>query len=128
MERERLVRETWAALERGDYDAVERMFAPDARWVAVEAGPWDCESRTQIISVMRENRARGVLAGEVEQVLDAGRGRLLVAFRPAGDAQPGGWPLEDGLRWMVLSFDEEGLAREMKGCADRATALAYAAS
>ncbi len=120
---ERLVRETWAALERGDWESVEAALGPQAKWRAVEDGPWNCESRSQIVQVLRENRAAG-LDGTVEEVLDLGR-RAIVAFRPVGEG-PGQWPLENGVRWLVLTFDESGLVSEMKGCRDRAGAVEYA--
>jgi ketosteroid isomerase-like protein len=124
MDQEKLVRETWSALSGGELAVMERVLAPDARWRAVEEGPWNCESRSQIIEVMGQNLARG-LSGQVEQVLDAGAGRAIVAFRPDG-SQAGGWPLEDGVRWVVLSFGEDGLITEMKGCATKRDALDYA--
>jgi ketosteroid isomerase-like protein len=82
MDHEQQVRETWAALSRGDFETVEAAFAADARWRAVEDGEWNCENRTQILNVVRENRARRVLEGDVEEVLDVGK-RVVVAFRPA---------------------------------------------
>ncbi len=125
MDAERLVLQTWAALSGGDLAVMERVLAPDARWRAVEDGPWNCESRRQIVEVMGQNLHRG-LAGRVEQVLDAGPGRAIVAFRPDQPAQAGGWPLEDGVRWLVLSFGEDGLITEMKGCATSRDATEYA--
>lgn len=122
---EPLVRETWEALSRGDYDAVEAVFAPDAKWRAVEEGPWNCESRSQILSVMRDNRAAGALRGEVEEVRDVGSDRAIVAFRPAQQGTDA-WPLDNGIRYVVLTLDDGGLVSEMKGCRDRAEAIAYA--
>jgi ketosteroid isomerase-like protein len=118
-----LVREAWDAVSRGDFDAVESMFAADAKWRAVEEGPWNCESRAQIVTVMRDNRARRILEGDVEDVVDVGE-RAVVAFRPTSQG-PGGWPLDDGIRYVVLSF-RDGLVTEMKGCASRRVALDYA--
>jgi ketosteroid isomerase-like protein len=133
---EQLVREAWGALSRGDYDAVEAAFAPEAKWRAVEDGPWNpplrgagCESRSQILRVMRDNRAAGKLRGEVEEVLDVGSDRAIVAFRPleqeadnnSGDA----WPLDNGIRYVVLTLDGDGLVSEMKGCRDRTAAFEY---
>lgn len=120
----RLVHEAWGALARGDFAAVESVLAPDASWRAVEDGPWNCEGRAQIIGVMRERHARsGGLDGDVVEVLDVGA-RVLVAFRPARP-EPGQWPLDDGLRYVVLSIDS-GRIMEMKGCSGREAALAYA--
>ncbi len=123
MGHEELVRETWAALSRDDFGQLEAVLAPGARWRAVEDGPWNCENRSQILRVMRENRASG-LDGEVEQVRDVGD-RAIVAFRPSSET-PGQWPLDNGIRYVVLTFDSEGLVSEMKGCADRAAAFSYA--
>jgi ketosteroid isomerase-like protein len=117
-----LIRETWAALEGGDLEALEAVLAPDARWRAVEDGPWNCDDRDAILEVMRGNLSRG-LAGEVEEVLELGD-RAVVAFRPAQQA-PGAWPLEDGIRYVVVTMRAEHVV-EMKGCAHREAALAYA--
>jgi ketosteroid isomerase-like protein len=117
-----LVRDTWTAVARGDLDAMEAALAPDARWRAVEDGPWNCHSRAEILEVMRGNLARG-LAGEIDEVLTAGD-RTVVAFRPARP-RTGSWPLDGGIRYVVLTV-RDGLIAEMKGCADRAAALQYA--
>jgi ketosteroid isomerase-like protein len=123
VDHEAMVRDTWAALARGDWDAVAAVLAPEAKWRAVESGPWDCENRAAIIAVLQENRALG-LDGDVETVTDAGT-RAIVGFRPSVE-RPGQWPLDHGIRYLVLSFDADGLVSEMKGCRDRAAALEYA--
>ena len=118
-----LVRETWDALSSGDLAAAERVLAPDARWRAVEDGPWNCESRSQIVAVLERGLASG-LAGRIEEVVPAGPERAIVAFRP-DRSEPGQWPLEDGVRNLVLTF-RDGRIVEMKGCATRRAALEYA--
>jgi ketosteroid isomerase-like protein len=45
MDHEQHVRETWAALSRGDLETVEAAFAANGRWRAVEDGEWNCENR-----------------------------------------------------------------------------------
>lgn len=116
----------WEAWSQGDFHTLEAAFAPDAQWRAVEDGPWNCRDRTQIIHTMRENRKLGrTPAGEIAEITDLGE-RALVGFRP--DQQPiDGWPLDDGVRYMVLTFDG-GSVTEMKGCASRQGALDYAAA
>jgi len=55
---------------------------------------------------------------EVHETVD----RVIVAFRPDRH-DPGAWPLEDGVRWVVVSFNSE-LVSELKGCWTRADAVA----
>jgi hypothetical protein len=96
MDSQRFVRQMWNAWSNGNFDEVETAFAPNARWRAVEDGPWNCESRAQILRVMRENRQwRGAPAGTIEEVTDVG-GRILVGFRP-DSPRLDGWPLENGI-------------------------------
>jgi ketosteroid isomerase-like protein len=125
VDHERFVRETFDALRRGDLDSVKAAFAPDARWRAVEDGPWNCENRDAIMAVMTEQRtgSRGV----VEDVFDVGD-RVVVAFRPHEHDPDDPWPLDDGIRYVVVTLNDAGRVTEMKGCANRAVALEYAAS
>ena len=116
------MRETWESLSSGDLQALEGVLAPDARWRAVEDGPWNCENRAAIIEVVGNNLADG-LSGQVEEVIELDE-RAIVAFRPDRH-DPGGWPLDEGIRYLVLTA-RAGLITEMKGCIDRRTALAYA--
>lgn len=90
----------------------------------MEDGPWNCQSREAILDFLGPNLQRG-LSGEVEEVIDVGR-RSVVAFRPS-DHRAGGWPLDHGVRYVVLSF-RDALISELKGCANRQAALAYAAA
>jgi ketosteroid isomerase-like protein len=112
----------WTALSDGDLAPLEFVLAPDAKWRAVEDGPWNCENRSAILDVMRRNLARG-LSGRIDEVLDVGD-RIVVAFRP-DDPAPGQWPLDNGVRYMVLTM-RDGTTTEMTGCATRGDALAYA--
>jgi ketosteroid isomerase-like protein len=123
MDHEQLVRETYDALSRGDMDALSAVLTPDARWRAVEDGPWNCENREMILTVMAEQQIGR--AGVVEDVFDVGE-RAVVAFRPH-EHDPDAWPLDDGIRYVVLTFRDD-LISEMKGCLNREVALAYAAS
>jgi ketosteroid isomerase-like protein len=117
-----LVHDVWRALSAGDLAALESALAPDAKWRAVEDGPWNCEDREAILEVMARNLESG-LSGRIEEVLDAD-GRTIVAFRPDRH-EPGAWPLDRGVRYLVLT-SRAGLIVEMKGCASRDAALAYA--
>jgi ketosteroid isomerase-like protein len=125
--REQQVRDTFAAIERGEFEAIEEMFAPDAKWRGPEPES-DCLSRARILEVMRANRADGRLSGEIERVDELDDAHTLIAFRRAQRDEDGAMVDEDGLRWVVLTFGQDGLVAEMKGYADRASAVAYATS
>jgi ketosteroid isomerase-like protein len=116
------VTDAWAALSGGDIAAVEAVLAPDARWHAVEDGPWNCDSAREIVEALGHRLQQG-LAGNIDSIEELGE-RAIVGFRPARH-EPGAWPLDDGVRYVVLTF-REGLIVEMKGCATRVDARGYA--
>jgi ketosteroid isomerase-like protein len=124
MDHERQIRDIWDARSRGDLEPLRGALTPDAKWRAVEDGPWNCENAAAIIDVMASQLADG-FSGQIEDVFEVGE-RTVVAFRPDRH-EPGEWPLDHGIRYLVVSFAGERLT-ELKGCADRAAALAYAES
>jgi ketosteroid isomerase-like protein len=116
-----LLHRAWEAIMRGDLGFVESVLAPDAKWRALEDGPWNCEDRATIIDVMQGNLARG-LRGRIEETVQDGP-RVMVAFRPdpsrrAGESRAG------ALAYMVVTV-RDGKIVEMKGCANRAAATSY---
>ena len=116
------MRQAWEALERGDLDVIEAVLAPEAKWRGVEDGPWNCESRKMILNTL----TRDVLDGYFVHLEDAFErsDRVVVAIRP--DARrPSKWPLENGIRHLVVTM-RDGVITEIKGCADRRAALEYA--
>lgn len=117
-----LLRRAWEAMTHGDLAVLEDALAPDAKWHAIEEGPWSCQSRLAIIDMLSRHVAGG-LRGRIEETFQNGP-CVLVAFRPE---QPigGGRPLDDGIAYMVVTI-REGKIVEMKGCADRAAGMAYA--
>jgi ketosteroid isomerase-like protein len=117
-----LIHRVWEALSRGDTTTLELTLAPDAKWRAVEDGPWNCENRAMILRVMGRNLAEG-RGGRIEDAFRV-REQVVVAFRPTRHA-PVAWPLDGELRYVVVTI-REGLITEMKGCSDRAAALEYA--
>jgi hypothetical protein len=121
VDRVALVNALWSSFSSGNVDALSAGLVPDAKWRAVEDGPWNCESRAAIIDVLTRQREAGT-RGQIKEAFEVGE-RVIVAFRPDG---PDGsqWPLEDGLRYLVVTFEGEQVT-ELKGCATRDTALAY---
>ncbi len=80
MDRRQQVSGLWEALSRGDLGPLAAALDPQARWRAVEDGPWNCESREAIVEVMLANLARA-LSGRIEDAFEVGD-RVVVAFRP----------------------------------------------
>ena len=117
-----LIHRAWQARSVGDLEALERAFAPDAKWRAVEDGPWNCESREVLLEVMERNLPRG-LSGQIEETTQQGP-RVLVGFRPDNLPQGTGRPLDRGIAYTVVTV-RDGEIVELKGCADRAAAMAY---
>jgi ketosteroid isomerase-like protein len=71
---------TWEAVTQGDLAVLESILAPDAKWCAVQDGPWNCENRRAILDVVARNLADG-LRGRIEETIKDGE-RIIVAFRP----------------------------------------------
>jgi ketosteroid isomerase-like protein len=117
-----LLHRAWEAMAQGDLAVLESVLAPDAKWHAIEEGPWSCQNRRAIIDMLSRHVADG-LRGSIEETIQNGQ-RVLVAFRPE---RPSGGerPLDDGIAYMVVTI-REGKIIEMKGCADRAAAMTYA--
>jgi ketosteroid isomerase-like protein len=115
-----LLRRAWEAMAQGDLTVLEYTLAPDAQWHGIE--DWQlCENRTAILDLMRRNLP-GRLRGTIEETIQDGS-RVIVAFRPAEPAQVDR-PLDDGIAYMVVTI-RDGQIIEMKGCADRAAAIAH---
>jgi ketosteroid isomerase-like protein len=71
-----LVRQAYAALASGRLNEAEQVLHPDAQWLGVEPGPWDCIGREQVVATMRERVEQGAV-GELEEIREAGDAVLL---------------------------------------------------
>jgi ketosteroid isomerase-like protein len=123
MDRVALVRDTWESLSDGDTSKLQAVLAPDATWRAVEDGPWNCHGAAMVVEVMERNLVNG-MAGTIEDAFAVGD-RVVVAFRPERQEQPQ-WPLEDGIRHLVVSFENDRVT-ELRGFPTRQAALAATA-
>ena len=47
-----------AAWTRGDLDVLEQVLDPQVTLKAVEPGPWDCESRDEVMALLRLRESR----------------------------------------------------------------------
>lgn len=61
-----VVQQGFDAWRRGDFDALEAIFAPDVEWRWFEPGDWDCHSRDDVMRTLRQRHAAGFAEGRVE--------------------------------------------------------------
>jgi ketosteroid isomerase-like protein len=83
-DRERLIREAFAAMADGDLGPFERLFDPEAKWVGIPGGGNDggtatCANRAAILDRLRRIHANG-RRFQAEKVLEEGD-RVAVAVR-----------------------------------------------
>jgi hypothetical protein len=72
-----LLHRVWDARAAGDFSVLEAALAPDATWRGIDDGPWNCESRADIMRVLRQNLTHG-LDGRIEETIPYGE-RIMVA-------------------------------------------------
>jgi hypothetical protein len=51
------IRDSLVAWARGDLDALEQVLDPAVTFRAARSGPWDCENRDQVMSLLRQRAA-----------------------------------------------------------------------
>ena len=118
-----LLHRAWEAMSSaGDLSVLEGALDQEAKWRGVEDGPWICENRKMILTVMERN-LHGGLVGRIEETVEVG-GRIIVAFRP-DLPRDDGRPLDQGIAYVVVTM-RDGRAIELKGCPDRTAAMTYA--
>ena len=85
-----LTRSIWVAVNREDWDAVERFFAPDALWDTSGVGLGTFEGRAAMRGLWEEWQSvfEG-LVSEVEQALDLGGGVVFAVIRMQSRAPSG---------------------------------------
>lgn len=88
-ENERLAREGYEALMRGEVEVVEQLMVPDLTWHWWEHGPWDCHSRDEALAVIRERMGQRAI-GELREVIEVDRNRVLVVMKmpPGSESRP----------------------------------------
>jgi ketosteroid isomerase-like protein len=79
-----LARRGYAAVARGDFDAVRELLAPDVRWHGGdESAPGACHGSREVLEFMRQAYRRGGL-GQLVDVIDAGE-QVIVVLRPPSE-------------------------------------------
>ena len=81
--------ESW---RRGDFDALEQIFAPEVEWRWFEPGDWDCHSRREVMRTLRQRHAAGFAEGRLK-FQEAGPDVVVVTAYPSEIGGPE-WPDE----------------------------------
>ena len=78
----------YAAIMRGDLDAIHELLDPNVKWHG--GNPADgCQNRAQALRWMRQNwLSRGAPPGEVVEMLDAGDKVVVIMRRTGEDGEP----------------------------------------
>ena len=58
-----LVRSSFDAFLRGDWDALAEVMDPGVEWLWHEPGEWDCHDRRQVLATLFERQREGVVTG-----------------------------------------------------------------
>ena len=58
-----LVRSSFDAFLRGDWDALARVMDPEVQWLWYEPGDWDCHDRKKVLATLFERRREGMVTG-----------------------------------------------------------------
>jgi ketosteroid isomerase-like protein len=99
IERARVGLEAW---QRGDFETLEEMLAPEVELLWWEPGDWDCHGRDDVIGLLRERYEQGFAGGRMELV-DAGEEKLIMVTYPA-DGGGADWPQETAT---IITFRDE---------------------
>lgn len=76
----------YQAFIAGDFERLFGLLDPEVTWAAAEHGPWDCESRDEVLQVLSRRflESYGI---ELEECRPAGD-CVFVSFRAAGFEEP----------------------------------------
>ena len=115
-----LVRSSFDAFLRGDWDTLGQVMDPGVQWLWYEPGEWDCHGREQVLATLFDRRRDGVVTGLNAVVAVDERVFVEVTGpRLTGSGLPGGYAC------MVVTVRDGRIVR-MQDYPDRAAALAGA--
>jgi ketosteroid isomerase-like protein len=115
-----LVRSSFDAFLRGDWDALSRVMDPGVEWLWHEPGGWDCHGRKKVLARLFERQREGVVTG-LDAVVAVDE-RVFVEVSGPRLEQQG---LPGGQACMVVTV-RDGRIVLMQDYPDRAAALAGA--
>ena len=115
-----LVRSSFDAFLRGDWDALAQVLDPQVKWLWYEPGEWDCHDRRRVLATLFERQREGVVTG-LNNVVAVDE-RVFVEVTGPRLEERG---LPGGQACMVVTVRDGRIVR-MQDYRDRAAALAGA--
>ncbi|MGZ4384432.1 MAG: hypothetical protein ACXVY3_07520 [Gaiellaceae bacterium] len=76
------------AWRRGDVSVLEELLDPGVKLLAVEAGPWDCLDRRDVLALLRD-REEGPTGRDVVELVDCGDAVVAVMAADEDLGRPG---------------------------------------
>jgi ketosteroid isomerase-like protein len=115
-----LVRSSFDAFLRGDWDALAQVMDPGVEWLWYEPGDWDCHDRRKVLATLLERQREGVVTG-LEAVVAVDERVFVEVTGPRLEE----WGLPGGHACMVVTVRDGRIVR-MQDYPNRAAALAGA--
>src|SRR4051795_9334502 len=101
-----LVRSSFDAFLRGDWDTLAQVMDPGVEWLWYEAGDWDCHDRRKVLATLFERQREGVVTG-LDAVVAVDE-RVFVEVTGPRLAE---WGVPDGRACMVVTVREGRIVR-----------------
>src|SRR3954464_8446705 len=115
-----LVRSSFDAFLRGDWDALSQVMDPGVEWLWYEPGDWDCHDRKRVLATLFERQREGVVTG-LNAVVAVDERVFVEVTGPRLEQ----WGLPEGRACMVVTVRDGRIVR-MQDYPNRAAALAGA--
>src|SRR3954449_2152205 len=115
-----LVRSSFDAFLRGDWEALSRVMDPEVEWLWYEPGEWDCHDRKKVLATLFDRQREGVVTG-LNNVVAVDERVFVEVTGPRLEQ----WGLPDGQACMVVTVRDGRIVR-MQDYPNRAAALAGA--
>jgi uncharacterized protein len=115
-----LVRSSFDAFLRGDWNELAKVMDPRVEWLWYEPGDWDCHDRRKVLATLFERQREGVVTG-LNAVVAVDERVFVEVTGPRLDE----WGLPAGQACMVVTVRDGRIVR-MQDYRDRAAALAGA--
>src|SRR3954447_3746821 len=117
---EQLVRSSFDAFLRGDWDALAQVMDPGVQWLWHEPGEWDCHDRRKVLATLFQRQREGVVTA-LNAVVAVDERVFVEVTGPRLDQ----WGLPGGNACMVVTVRDGRIVR-MQDYPTRAAALAGA--